>query len=203
MYYPSDVKDFQIYSPTRKGLDGDMKSHGDVIIVPVPADVHADRADGNIRVCSIDLSYTFYEYVGATVNYRVADNTWDITINVTPKYYIGFNANGGKFEDGDSIKWIAQGEFNDIKLPSLSDGPVWRESGEKFFAGWYTDPFWGTRVEENTQAPGWGEITMLYAHWVDQDEPITLSYTAGGLGQMFKYELYEWYSSTLIESGTT
>lgn len=118
MYYPFDVEDFRITYPRRSGLDGNQMSQGVVIIDPILAHEQADRTAGNNRFCSIDLSYTFYEYVGATVNYRVADNTWDITINVTPKYYIGFNANGGKFEDGDSIKWIAQGEFNDIKLPS-------------------------------------------------------------------------------------
>ena len=88
------------------------------------------------QVCKIDLDNTFYEYVDFTVNFRLVDNTVDITINVTPKYYICFNANGGQFADGQTTQWIAQGKYNKLQFPI----PQPTAGEAKYFTGWYTHP---------------------------------------------------------------
>lgn len=100
MTYSSDVTNFSI---------GPVEDEDSQVIKIEPIQPKSKKVEANDvnQICTINLSYTFYEYVGATVNYRWADNTWDITINVTPKYYIGFNANGGVFNEdssGDTIK---------------------------------------------------------------------------------------------------
>ena len=93
MTYSSDVTNFSIEQA--KGGD-------DSQVIVIEPNVKKSETNDINQICTVNLSYTFFEYVGATVNYRWADNTWDITINVTPKYYIGFNANGGKFLEDDS-----------------------------------------------------------------------------------------------------
>lgn len=124
-----------------------------------PVTVYNEGTTVNLDTGITKGGYTFagWDYNGTTVNQIVMDSDKTVNANWTPNQYtVTFNANGGSV--GTASKTVTYGQaYGTLPTPTYST---------YVFHGWYTDPFYGTPVTEESIYSTVGDET-LYAHWTE------------------------------------
>lgn len=116
---------------------------------------------------------------------------------------VQFDPQGGTPEVLPNQYYMPSDTFDN--LPSVS----WSDSNFTF-AGWYTEPTGGSKVENGSALPDtWtpGTTETLYAHWIARAKDLTISKTITGpyadMGKSFTFTVYfENSSGTPLASGT-